>query len=76
MSYRKIVCNHCGSNRIEKDSKIKYAVVQEKDPKTNKPIGPPKTFLVYKCLSCGEGIYLEKLEAKEFETHPNETGKN
>jgi hypothetical protein len=41
------------------------AVVQQVSNETGDPIGPPKTFYIFKCLSCGEGIYLEKYETPE-----------
>jgi DNA-directed RNA polymerase subunit RPC12/RpoP len=62
MHQRKIVCKHCGSAEIAKDGELNYAVVQEKDTETDEPIGKPKTFFIFKCLSCGEGVYLEKFE--------------
>jgi DNA-directed RNA polymerase subunit RPC12/RpoP len=58
----KIVCKHCGSTVIAKDGDLKYAVVQEKNSDTGEPIGKPKTFFMFKCLSCGKGVYLEKFE--------------
>lgn len=57
-----LACKHCGSTNIVSDKKYRYAVVQQKDSKTGEPIGPPKTFLLFKCLSCGKGVYLEKFE--------------
>jgi hypothetical protein len=42
---------------------LSHASVQQKGPDTGEPIGDPKTFIIFKCLSCGEGVWLEKFEA-------------
>jgi hypothetical protein len=57
-----LACKHCGSTKIVNDKQYRCAVVQQKDPETGEPIGPPKTFFMFKCLFCGKGIYLEKFE--------------
>lgn len=62
MRQGKIICEHCGSTNIVRDRELKYGVVQQKDPDTGEPIGDPKTYFIFKCLSCGEGVYLEKFE--------------
>jgi hypothetical protein len=63
MPQGRIIREHCGSTNIFRDRELKYAVVQEKSKETGEPIGDPKTFFIFKCLSCGEGVYLEKFEA-------------
>jgi ribosomal protein S27E len=65
MPLQKIICEHCGSTQIFKDPELFQAVVQQIDEKSKEPIGPPTTFLIFKCLSCGEGIYLEKFKVPE-----------
>ena len=57
-----ITCEHCGSTKIVRDRKLKYGVVQEKDPDTGELIGDPKTYFIFKCLSCDERIIFEKFE--------------
>lgn len=57
-----IICEHCGSTNIVRDRELEYGVVQEKDPDTGEPIGNPKTYFIFKCLSCGERFFLEKFE--------------
>jgi predicted RNA-binding Zn-ribbon protein involved in translation (DUF1610 family) len=51
-----IICEHCGSTNIVRDRELEYGVVQEKSKETAKPIGDPKTYFIFKCLSCGEGF--------------------
>ena len=63
MRQGKIICEHFGSVKIARDRKLEYAVVQQKDTDTDEPIGDPKTYFIFKCLSCGESVYLEKFEA-------------
>jgi len=63
MRQEKLVCERCGSSIIVKDSVLKYAVVQEIDRKTKKPIGNPITKYAFKCLACGKEIYISKFEA-------------
>jgi len=63
MRQGKIICEHCGSAKIARDRELDYAEVQQKDPDTGEPIGDPKTYFIFKCLSCGERIFLEKFEA-------------
>ena len=58
----KIICKHCGSTEIVRNCGCNIAVVQEKDTETDEPIGKPITFFMFKCLSCGKGIYLEKYD--------------
>lgn len=55
-----IICEHCGSTNIVRDREVEYGVVQEKSKESGKPIGDPKTYSIFKCLSCGERIFLEK----------------
>lgn len=62
MRPNRLVCKNCGSSDIIPYPKVKYAVVQETDPKTHKPIGKPQTVFVFMCQSCGESIYLDKFE--------------
>ena len=57
-----IICEHCGSTLISKDPFADRAQVQEISQETGEPIGPPKTFYMFKCLSCGGDVYLEKFE--------------
>lgn len=57
-----IICEHCGSVNIARDAELNSAAVQEVEPDTGKPIGDLKIFDIYKCLSCGERICLEKLK--------------
>jgi len=42
-----------------------HASAQEISMETGEPIGKLTTFIVFKCMSCGEGVYLEKFEAPE-----------
>ena len=65
MRRQKIVCPHCGSIRVSKDPKMTHASAQEISMETGEPIGKLTTFIVFKCMSCGEGVYLEKFEAPE-----------
>lgn len=69
MRQGKIICEQCGSAKIARDRKLDYAEVQQRDPDTGELIGDPKTYFIFKCLSCGEGVYLEK-----FETPANQNG--
>lgn len=62
MRQRKITCEYCGNTKIIRDPELNCATVQEIDPDTGKPIGDLKIFDIYKCLSCGEQIYLEKFK--------------
>lgn len=68
MRQEKLICEHCGSSKIAKDTELNYAVVQEISPETNEPIGEPTTMFAFKCLSCGNPIYIKKYEAPDQST--------
>lgn len=57
-----IICDHCGGVRIVRDAELNCSAVQEINPDTGKLIGDLKIFDIYKCLSCGERVCLEKSE--------------
>ena len=57
-----IICEHCGSVKIARDAELNSAAVQEIDRDTGNPIGDLKIFDIYKCLSCGERVCLEKFK--------------
>jgi hypothetical protein len=60
-----IICKHCGGTRVSKDPTVDHAVVQEVSEETGESIGLPTTFYMFKCLSCGKDVYLEKYETTE-----------
>lgn len=49
----KIICKHCGNSKVIRDNRFKYAEVQQKDIKTDEPIGAPINYFIFKRLSCG-----------------------
>jgi hypothetical protein len=60
----KLICGNCGSTRMSKNPSMSHAVAQRVLEDTNEPIGQPTT-LIFRCLSCGEDVYLEKFEVTE-----------
>jgi len=58
-----LVCEFCGSPKIGLNQNIGYATVQSLSIDTKKPIGIPKTYIYFKCISCGEDVSFEKYEA-------------
>jgi hypothetical protein len=58
MRQKKTTCEHCGGSDLIKASCFEYSVVQRIDLKTDEPIGEPKTFFPFRCLSFGKEVYL------------------
>jgi predicted RNA-binding Zn-ribbon protein involved in translation (DUF1610 family) len=65
MHEEKLSCKYCGSSKIVRDNKLDSAIVQEINTETNEPIGKPTTYYAFKCLRCGQAIYLNKYKAPD-----------
>jgi hypothetical protein len=63
MRSMKIIWKHCGNSKVIRDNRFAYAVVQEKDTKTDEPIGAPNKYYISNRLFCGKIVYaMEKQE--------------